>query len=503
MNLVRKMELEQSINSGDMPSEEKTENNNFFINFEDPNTSPVGLRGADSIENFDSYVDFTAHRTEGRSTSFLTDWAFMSHGIFQSNEINNQNTVFSLKHVPSNDRKSNAFLMGVNLQSMILGTSVLGFPFCVKIAGVWALLAIVLVGLASSATSAIIGDCQYQKSLSKPGELKRVHISFVQMSKICMGKFGAFIMKVLVYMSLLRNVIVVILLTDLTKNILTEVGITGYDKRYLTIAWTLATIPLLFITKVSYLAWVSFIGLKLYLCALLSMLVIFCLNYDIWNFADISWTFDLEGFGIALGIIINSYSVHMNLPSLEGSLKNPSHYKAASHVTFLFNNIVKVAFALFGYLTYTDTTKQEIISNVTSFKPLPVVLQIAIIFFTYFTVPMQSFVAFELIDSSFRRHFPLLGRKSWLVLTRLVFMTLALLIAILIPHFGLVVSLIGSVRGSMITLILPAAYYVMLRTHEIRTHKVVVSFGIMVFGAVAGLLGLYSSIKALIVGVNF
>jgi len=524
------MDLGYTLERGDMPHDdvgvgigdfdEGTEdivdnkNDNVFINFENGRTTSFDSYDINnnSCETIDGdykhqQASFTEYITEtpspSRKSMAVTDWVMMSHGIFASNEIDNQNTIYSLKHVPSNDRRSNAFLMGVNLQSMILGTSVLGFPFCVKIAGVWALFAIVVVGAASSVTSSILDDCQYQSSLSEPGKSKRIHVSFVQMSKICMGKLGAIIMKILVYLSLLRNVIVVILLTDLTHNILTECGVTGYDKKFLTVAWTLATIPLLFIKKVSYLAWVSFVGLKLYICALVSILVLCCLEYKSWDIEALSWDFDVEKFGIALGIIINSYSVHMNLPSLEGSLKNPRHYKAASNITFLFNNLVKISFALFGYLTYTGATKQEVIGNVMSYKPLPIVLQAAIIFFTYFTVPMQSFVAFELIDGSFRKYFKHLNKLCWLVLSRLLFMTFALFIAVLIPHFGIVVSLIGSVRGSMITLILPSAYYVMLRTHEMRLYKVVLCYGIMVFGIVSGLWGLYSALKALATGAHF
>ena len=437
------------------------------------------------------------------SRNLFKEWVFMSHWSNTSAEIGNQNTLHSLQHLPSNDRRSSTFLMAVNMQSMILGTSVLGLPYCVKIAGVWALFAIILVGVASAFTSALLGDCQYQVSLSEPGKTKRIHISYVDMSKMCIGKYGTFIMKGLVYLSLLRNVIVLVLLTDLTENVLEEFDITAVrNKDFLTLGWMLSTIPLLLINKVSYLAWVSFIGLKLYLCALISILVICCINYGSWNFQSLSWDINIEGIGIALGIIINSISVHMNLPSLEGSLKNPNQYKAASHSTFFFNNVAKIAFASFGFLTYTGSTKEEIIGNITSFAPLPIVLQIAMIFFTFFTVPMSSFVAFELLDNSVRSYFHMLDKWSWAILSRLICMSFVLLCALLMPHFGLVVSLIGSVRGTVISLILPPVFYIMLKTHQVKTYKLVFSFVVMIFGLCAGLLGCYSSVRVLVGKIN-
>lgn len=488
-------ESEESSEDGDMPRgdaiDEMDTKKNLFINF-DKESIDVSLSN-----------DMCAikKRSYSSTSNMFKEWVFMSHWSNTSAEICNQNTLHSLKHLPSNDRKSNAFLMAVNMQSMILGTSVLGLPYCVKIAGVWALFAIILIGLATAFTSALLGDCQYQVSLSEPGKTKRIHISFVDMSKRCMGKYGTFIIKGLVYLSLLRNVIVLILLTDLTDNVFKEFMITEItNKDYITLSWMLASIPLLLIDKVSYLAWVSFIGLKLYLFALLAILVICCINYESWDFQAISWETNTEGIGIALGIIINSISVHMNLPSLEGSLKNPNQYKTVSHATFLFNNVTKIAFASFGFLTYTESTREEIIGNITSFPPLPTILQIAMIFFTFFTIPMSSFVAFELLDNSVKKYFHVLGKMSWIILSRLVCMAFVLLIALLVPHFGLVVSLIGSVRGTVICLVLPPLFYIKLKTHQIKTYKLVLSWFVMIFGLCAGFLGFYSSVKVLITG---
>lgn len=489
---------EDSSEDGDIPRDDVIDEintkkkRNLFINFD--KQSNVSLSNNDMCS-------LIKRRSHSSSSNIFKDWVFMSHWSNTSAEIGNQNTLHSLQHLPSNDRKSNAFLMAVNMQSMILGTSVLGLPYCVKIAGVWALFAIVLVGLASAFTSVLLGDCQYQVSLSEPGKTKRIHISFVDMSTRCMGKYGTFIIKGLVYLSLLRNVIVLVLLTDLTENVLKEFAITEIaNKDYITLGWMLASIPLLMIDKVSYLAWVSFVGLKLYLFALLTILVICCINHDRWDFRTISWDANIEGIGIALGIIINSVSVHMNLPSLEGSLKNPKQYKVVSHITFFFNIVTKITFASFGFLTYTQATREEIIGNVTSFLPLPTILQIAMAFFTFFTIPMSSFVAFELLDNSVKKHFHVLEKKTWIILSRLVCMAFVLLIALLVPHFGLVVSLIGSIRGTSISLVLPPLFYIMLKTHQVETYKLILSWLVLILGLCAGLLGLYSSVKVLIAG---
>ena len=447
--------------------------------------------------NIDDVNNMSPRPKRGRT--FIESWAQVSHGIESSIKLHLENTIQSLVDIPSNDRRSSGLLMSVNLQSMVLGTTLLSIPYCVKMAGVWALVLIIVIGILANFTANILADCQYQESVSDPPFRKRIHTSFVSMCVSCWRMTGGYVMETLVYLSLARNVIVIILLTDISSEIIQEFNLTNYDKRLLSVGWTLATLPLLYITKVSVLAWFSFIGLLLYLLAI-AVILFFCfLTFRQWNLKNISMEFDLQGIGIATGIIINSYAVHMNLPSLEGSLRNPKVYKRTSNITFIINIIGKIAFAICGYLSYLESTRQEITSNVNNYYPAPIIIRVAIMFFSYFTIPLQSFVVFELIDEKFYPYFPVCTSTCfWKFMSRGVCMVLCLLVSVVIPQFGLVVSLIGSMRGSMICLILPALFYVMLPTHEMNLYKRYISYFTVMFGVLAGVLGVYSSGAALI-----
>lgn len=451
-----------------------------------------------SIEKSD-HNEIVPHTTRSRKNTVL-EWANISFGISQSLSHNDLcSTIPSLLDVPSDDRRSSGFLMGVNLQSMILGTSLLSLPYCFKVAGIWSLVLIFFIGVLSTFTANILSDCQYQMSKSRPDRNKRVYVSFVDMSRSCWNSTGAFVMEILVYISLARNIVVIILLSDITHEILTEVGVSKYDKKLLSVAWTLLTLPLLFITRVSILAWVSFFGLILYLIAMTAVMVLCIMNFENWNFTNISMDFDIQGVGIACGIIINSYAVHMNLPALEASLHKPEVYKKINNLTFISNVIAKIAFALFGYLTFAEKTQQEITSNIYTHPPLPTILRFAVAFFAYFTTPLQSFVVFTLVDETFQPKFPACRNSFiWLLISRSLFMTVCLLIAVLIPQFGLVVSLIGSIRGSAITLILPALYYISLATNKKQRSKLILAYFTAMFGIIASVVGAYSSISAMV-----
>ena len=435
------------------------------------------------------------------SSEYVENWAGWAYMSYASGIVENSLGV-SLANIESVDRRSSGFLMSINLQSMILGTSMLSIPYCVRISGIWSIPLILLIGIATAFTSNILYDCQYEESSSRPGVQKRVRTSFVAMCKDCWNKVGQYIMELLVYLSLIRNVVVFILLTDLLSDILASFGVAGYDTKYLSVAWMFLTLPLMFITRVSILAWVSFIGLIMYLGALGAVLVVCVLSYKSWDFSSIPFNFDVHGVGISIGIIVNSYAVHMNMPALESSLKVPEVYKRTSNLSFIANIVCKITFGLFGYLAYGSNTAQEITYNIQVYHPLPLLMKATIMFFSYFTIPLQSFVVFELIDEKFGPHFPLFkpGGFMWLLLSRLLVMTACLMIAVLIPEFGLVVSLVGSVRGSMIALILPALLHAGLNKQRISRSMRILCYTIAVLGTIGGCLGLYASLHALIVG---
>ena len=80
-----------------------------------------------------------------------------------------------------------------------------------------------------------------------------------------------------------------------------------------------------------------------------------------------------------------------------------------------------------------------------------------------------------------------------------------LLVAVLIPNFSVVVGLIGSVRGSMICLILPALFYIKLQKSYqcVENFKRVACYITVVFGCAASVVGVYASVKAIAYGVSY
>ncbi|XP_065666971.1 vesicular inhibitory amino acid transporter isoform X2 [Hydra vulgaris] len=436
--------------------------------------------------------------TKERGCSFIENWAHKEYGIRSDFYA----TIDSLPEIPSDDRLSSNFLVGISMQSMILGTSLLSVPYCVKLAGVWGITLIFLIGLLTTVTADMLAQCQYQVSRRKFN--KRVYSTFVEMCTACFKTKGTYLMEFLVYLSLVRNVVVIILLSDLSDEIVKTFSNMHYDKKVLPVLWTLAVLPLLFVSKVSKLAWFTFIGMILYLSSIAFMFGIFLTTTRSWSLISISSHWDFKDVGIAIGIIINSYAVHMNLPSLEGSMKTPTFYSCVTNVSFGLNVVIKLIFGICGYFAYSNNTFDEITRNIDNqrFFILSYIIKLSQIIFAYFTIPLQSHVVFELMDLNFKHHFPIFfGRDQWWTfLSRLLIMTVLLLIALVMPHFGLAVSIIGSVRGSLIALVLPPLFYINLKTHTMSKIKLCFCYVTAGFGLLLGTFGLYSSVYKLVIG---
>ena len=422
------------------------------------------------------------------SYEIVQHWSHCSYSAFES---------ISLQDLPSLDRRSSAWLAGINVQSMILGTSVLGFPFAFMNAGIWAIPLVVIIGTAASVSAGLLRDCLYQNS-RKHGRPKRVRRTYVDVCNGAWPMYGRTISELIVFIGLLRNVIVLILLTNLSVQVLGDLLRT--DKGIITVSWAFAVLPFLFIKRVSSLAWISFIGLSLYLVALAAILVQCLLHYPSWSFANLHFDFHIEKIGLAAGIIINSFAQHLSFPPVEGSMRKPKTYRPTFFVTFAINVIVKVLFGVSAVLTYGSCTKQSITGNLSDRK-ISVPANSAIAFFAYFTLPMQSFVVFDLIDSKFLPHFPIFKGSaswSWMLLSRSVVLVTCLLVAVLVPEFGLLVSFVGSIRGSFVSLMFPPLFYLKLFKHKVGYLRKIQCVAVALIGLSLGSVGIYSSSKAVI-----
>jgi len=87
--------------------------------------------------------------------------------------------------------------------------------------------------------------------------------------------------------------------------------------------------------------------------------------------------------------------------------------------------------------------------------------------------------------------------KFWAVCLRILLILFTLFLAIFIPHFALLMGLIGSITGTLLSLIWPCYFHLKLKKNSLTTYQKVVDVSIIFFGILISVIGVYYSGTAL------
>jgi len=173
---------------------------------------------------------------------------------------------------------------------------------------------------------------------------------------------------------------------------------------------------------------------------------------------------DIWTFPISLGMVIFSYTSQIFLPSMEGNMVDRSSFGTMLDWTHLAAAVFKVGFSYIGFVTFGDNT-QEVITNNLPDQALKTVVNLCLVAKALLSYPLPYFAAVELFESALFRGrpdtvFPSCYDPSpdsclrwWAVILRLVVVVLTLLMAMFIPHFAILMGLIGSFTGNMLSLV--------------------------------------------------
>lgn len=88
--------------------------------------------------------------------------------------------------------------------------------------------------------------------------------------------------------------------------------------------------------------------------------------------------------------------------------------------------------------------------------------------------------------------------KFWAICLRIALILLTLFLAIFIPHFAILMGLIGSITGTLLSLIWPCYFHLKLKSKTLTLYQKFVNVFIILFGILISIIGFYYSSVALI-----
>ncbi|XP_050400510.1 vesicular inhibitory amino acid transporter [Patella vulgata] len=392
---------------------------------------------------------------------------------------------------------------GWNVTNAIQGMFIVSFPYAVVQGGYWALVAMIVVAYICCHTGKILVHCLYEEN--EQGIKVRVRNSYVEIAEHVWGKrFGGRIVNCAQIIELLMTCILYVLLCgDLIKGSFPDSPLD------LTSWIIISTVPLLACAFLQSLQRVSMLS---FWCTVAHMLInaiilIYCFTkVTEWHWTDVQVRINIWTFPISLGIVVFSYTSQIFLPTLEGNLNDRSKFTCMMHWTHVAAAVFKAGFSYVGFLTWGFATK-EVISNNLPTQVFKIIINIILVIKAQLSYPLPYFAAVDLLETAL-----FVGRpetvfpacidnthrlKFWALFCRLALVLLTTALAIFIPHFAILMGLIGSFTGTMLSFVWPCYFHLWIRWHSMSRLSRALDIIIIIIGLSCGSIGIYYSGHAL------
>ena len=261
--------------------------------------------------------------------------------------------------------------------------------------------------------------------------------------------------------------------------------------------WTIIAgvllLPSVFLNQFKRISWLSMFSV-----VALVMVFVSVIGYGVTKRYE--WDFNLgvttlEGFPVAWGIILFSFVCHPYLPGIEESMEKPEEFNSIMNYSFLASALTKLAYGFIAVLTFKDNTQQEISENL----PAGALQNTANALLGLNGMFSYALPLFTLVTIVHKAQFPFLPpcipdekqpltikERAMIYSLRATFVVFTVMVAVLLPQFSLLMAVIGSISGVLLTLVFPCLFDVILHLDHISTRRYVINLLIVCVGVLSG-----------------
>ncbi|KAK9049949.1 hypothetical protein SSX86_031086 [Deinandra increscens subsp. villosa] len=384
-------------------------------------------------------------------------------------------------------------LNGVNV---LCGVGILSTPYAVKEGGWSGLLLLFVFGVLSFYTGILLRYCLD----SQPGL-----DTYPDIGQAAFGTTGRLIISIILYVELYACCVEYVILesdnlSSLFPNVHLNLGGFILDAQYLfAIIITLLVLPTTWLRDMSILSYISAGGV------IASILVAVCLFWvglvdNVGFQIETTKVFNLSSFPVAIGLYGYCYSGHAIFPNIYTSMANRSQFPMVLLASFGICGVLYASVAVMGYSMFGESTESQFTLNL----PKNLIVSNIAVWTTVINCISLTRPTYALTMSpvamSLEELLPSNGSKSRLysILIRTGLVLSILVVALSIPFFGLVMSLIGSLLTMLVTLILPCVCFLSILKGKITRFQGSLCALIIVVGIISSVIGTYTSMKEII-----
>ncbi|PHT50200.1 hypothetical protein CQW23_09947 [Capsicum baccatum] len=269
-----------------------------------------------------------------------------------------------------------------------------------------------------------------------------------------------------------------------------EVG----GKQGFVIIVALVILPTVLLKNMSILAYVS-------ASAVLATLVIigsifWAATYDGIGFHKSGLLVNWGGIPLSFSLYAFCYCAHPVFPTLYTSMKKPKHFSKVMLLCFMFSTVTYASIAVLGYSMFGSDVESQITLNLQTEK-----FSSRLGIYTTLINPMAKYALMMTpIINRFEEHLQYCcSKKSLSYLTRTILVISSVIVALTIPFFGYLMSLVGAFLSVTTSILLPCSCYLKITgTHRKLNFELVIIGFTMLIGIIIFVTGTYTSMADII-----
>jgi len=422
-------------------------------------------------------------------------------------------------HGSMSDDKASFGQCTFNMANILMGVGMLGLPYIFKSAGwIGGFFVTLIFSSVAWRTSILLGremngdprprwmfvdnDASMQTETSR---MSKPIGSFPGIARAAFGQTGNFVLSFVLYFELFSCLcIFFVTLGDHLHTLFPQVPVEAHMTH---VSFALA-VPTALLRTPRLLSYLSAVGTFATACVVFSVLGSAVYSGDISEDIAIEKGMDVpnthmlwssSGLPVAFGLIAYTFSGHAIIPSIYNSMARPQDYESMISFTFIAVTICCLIVAVSGYYMFGSLVDDQITLSLEEHSGSQNIMMMILTWLMILTAFSKfTLTAFPLalgLEEIIAPVVPSDYVMEWVSsLIKLVLIVLALMVAIFVPSFSLLCSLVGLICTMIVSVIFPAAAHLKLFGSQLPLWEILIDWIFVIGGSVMAVLGTINSL---------
>ncbi|XP_074314890.1 amino acid transporter AVT1I-like [Silene latifolia] len=391
---------------------------------------------------------------------------------------------------PTNEANTSFFKTLFNGLNSILGVAILSIPYALASGGWLSLILLVIIIIASTYSGILTKRCM---------DLNPNIKTYGQIGEFAFGKIGKTIVSIILYVDLYLVLTGYLILEgDNLHSLFPGVKLhvqglhIGGNQTFVMII-AVALLPTIWLDDLRILAYVSASGIVA--CVVILGSVLWVGVFDGVGFHNKGELVNWKGLPMAVSLFMFCYSANPVFPTLYTSMQKKKHFSKVLLIGFGCATILNASMAILGYLMFGSALQSQITLNLPTRH-----LSSRIAIYTAWMSPLSKFALImkpvaETTESWFPKYRKNRGFK---MLLRTTLVATQVIIAISIPFFGSLMSLVGALLSATASITVPCLCYLKISKISRSSIEGVFIMVLITLSLVIVVIGTYTSLRSIV-----